>query len=55
MTTATVYAGVSVCHVLPLLEDEGGDPDDLSFSLWSLSSAGGGTAVVLRDRKRSFY
>lgn len=55
MTTAAVNAGVSMCHVLPLLEEEGGDTDGLSFSLASLSSVGGGTADGLRGAEREMH
>lgn len=35
------------CQDLPALEEEGGDAEDLSLSLWSLSSVEAGAAVLL--------
>lgn len=47
MTAASVSAGVRKCQDLPVLEEEGGDVEGFSFSLWSLSSEDAGAAELL--------
>lgn len=37
------------CQDLPALEQEGGDDEDRSLSLWSLSSVEGGAAGLLQN------
>lgn len=40
MNTSSFNGWVAKCQDLPLLEEEGGEDEDLSVSLWSLSSDG---------------
>lgn len=47
MITALIGAAVRECQDLPALEEEGGDAEDLSLSLWSLSSVDAGAAELL--------
>lgn len=47
MPAASVATGLGRCQDLPALEDEGGDDEGRSFSLWSLSSDDAGAAVLL--------
>lgn len=44
-------AGLRGCQDLPLLDEDDGDAEDLSFSLWSLSSEDEGAAEPLRHRE----
>lgn len=47
MPAAAIAAGVRKCQDLPALEEDGGDAEDLSLSLWSLSSVDTGAAGLL--------
>lgn len=49
MTTASLPARVRKCQDLTALEEEGGDAELLSLSLWSLSSEDEGTAELLQE------
>lgn len=40
MNAASFDGRVTKCQDLPLLDEEGGEHEDLSVSLWSLSSDG---------------
>lgn len=51
MTTASLTAVVTRCQDLPALKEEGGEAEDLSFSLWSLSSEDAGAAELLWETK----
>lgn len=49
MTTASLPARVRRCQDFPALEEEGGDAELLSLSLWSLSSEAEGTVELLQE------
>lgn len=49
VTIAPIAARVRKCQDRPALEEEGGDDEDLSLSLWSLSSVDAGAAESLRE------